>query len=840
MLLDRQMGATTQPREGASRPGESASRLQLRLRADGQVLNLLSGKTTIGSSPRCNIRIEQPGVQPLHCLIVDGPAGLRVRSWAGNTKLNGAAFEESALDLGDCLSLGPVELEIIDPQAGRSLPEAVEAPIGDTRKTEQIRAGRDQARTRSRQLLATLRRERTANHALSAQMATLQESHLDGIAEQNSMSRELNCLRAELAAARPQLVEYQLLDAARQELAERNEQLGFEVGELSAQVNQLTHKEAETATVWQALAEEHSALQQEYRQLAQTNSQLEDEVGRLASEKAAADERHRHLTEANQRLAHDNATLLAGLEDARQQVEKAKQDRAGFADSTAELGRERAAKLQAESDAAAAIAEGERRLAEQRHQFAEQSLLFAEQERQFAESIRSLELQLAAVGELRDSLARAREETQLQLANAESHSAQQSRRILELEAQLAAAEGVVATLTEQASSQTVPDWNKVSSEPPKRTTGQGSSSSDSPESFGESTSRVTDDQSAQSVPGIRQAFVDVAAFGDEAVSSPPHHEPKSATWPVQLEADLPNESRFERQEQEVGYIFPVAVDSEASLISPKATDGSTASKSQSMSYIDRFSHMFTVEGVASQDELDRSYDLAHPVQLAAGPERSEADETSANKSEEEESIEQYMAKLLQRVRGEAPTKLAAPVQPMGMPLDAPVPAGQDGPCEHSAPLATALPMFAVTNEVLSVQNQPEEIREPAKRKISVPASKTDLGALRAIANETARRAIGQHELRTLRRKAVTKVIVATLAGMTSLWLMLESPDWRDVQFITGCVSLLVAAYWAGETFRTLVASLRAAAYRGPENGRVEAEASRAPGLPIDVESEERR
>jgi len=43
----------------------------------------------IGSSPRCNLRIEQPGVQPLHCLIVHGSEGLSVRRWAADTQLNG-------------------------------------------------------------------------------------------------------------------------------------------------------------------------------------------------------------------------------------------------------------------------------------------------------------------------------------------------------------------------------------------------------------------------------------------------------------------------------------------------------------------------------------------------------------------------------------------------------------------------------------------------------------------------------------------------------------------------------------------------------------------------------
>ena len=107
-------------------------------------------------------------------------------------------------------------------------------------------------------------------------------------------------------------------------------------------------------------------------------------------------------------------------------------------------------------------------------------------------------------------------------------------------------------------------------------------------------------------------------------------------------------------------------------------------------------------------------------------------------------------------------------------------------------------------------------REVARRKSVAAEAGRDLGALRALANETARRAISQSELKKHRRNAVTKVIVSTLAGVTSLWLMLDSPDFKDIQFITACVSLVVAAIWAGETFRTLLESFRAAAYDGPE------------------------
>src|SRR4051812_48301388 len=117
LLLDRQTGATPPPREEADHSNLPAGRIQLRLRANGELRELPLGKATIGSSPRCNVRIEQPGVQPLHCLVVAAGECLRVRSWSANTTLNGVPFEESPLVVGDCLSLGTVELDVIDPSA---------------------------------------------------------------------------------------------------------------------------------------------------------------------------------------------------------------------------------------------------------------------------------------------------------------------------------------------------------------------------------------------------------------------------------------------------------------------------------------------------------------------------------------------------------------------------------------------------------------------------------------------------------------------------------------------------------------------------------------------------
>jgi hypothetical protein len=122
-----------------------------------------------------------------------------------------------------------------------------------------------------------------------------------------------------------------------------------------------------------------------------------------------------------------------------------------------------------------------------------------------------------------------------------------------------------------------------------------------------------------------------------------------------------------------------------------------------------------------------------------------------------------------------------------------------------------------------------------RRQAPVEEQLADLEAFRAVANESARRAISSHGLRKHRRKAVTKMVVATLAGLTSVLLMLEAPDLRDLQFIAACVSLLATAYWAGQTCGALLESFRAASYDGPKQDLNDLADPFHPALPIDVD-----
>ena len=88
--------------------------LRVRYEAEDRVVDLPCGKTTIGSSPRCNLRIQQTGVQPLQCLVVCDSEGLSVRRWAADTFVNGELFDDARLSVGDHLSLGPVDLEVVE------------------------------------------------------------------------------------------------------------------------------------------------------------------------------------------------------------------------------------------------------------------------------------------------------------------------------------------------------------------------------------------------------------------------------------------------------------------------------------------------------------------------------------------------------------------------------------------------------------------------------------------------------------------------------------------------------------------------------------------------------
>ena len=79
----------------------------------GQIVRLRAQKCTIGSSRNCTLRLAARGVQPVHCLIVRGQTATVIRCWAADTRINGRSFTDANLNVGDRLTIGPIEFEVL-------------------------------------------------------------------------------------------------------------------------------------------------------------------------------------------------------------------------------------------------------------------------------------------------------------------------------------------------------------------------------------------------------------------------------------------------------------------------------------------------------------------------------------------------------------------------------------------------------------------------------------------------------------------------------------------------------------------------------------------------------
>ncbi len=95
---------------------------RLRVRRAGRVeqtIPLDAGKLTIGSSPRCQIRLPAEDARPLQC-VISLEAGVAVATrWAAGVVLNGREFSKQELHRDDRLAIGPWEIEW-DPPATES------------------------------------------------------------------------------------------------------------------------------------------------------------------------------------------------------------------------------------------------------------------------------------------------------------------------------------------------------------------------------------------------------------------------------------------------------------------------------------------------------------------------------------------------------------------------------------------------------------------------------------------------------------------------------------------------------------------------------------------------
>lgn len=162
-------------------------------RLSGTRRALVSPLTLIGRDPACEFHVNVDGVKPLHCAIVHGRAGFFLRDLGGeaSTLVNGEAVQETPLQDGDVLTIGPFHFSL-------QLPEGEDAA-----STAALQVERDAVRIQAA--------------AVAAQQADLAEQEAQIRQRRKALERQKEQLADHLEERRQQLV--QLREQARQDRA---------------------------------------------------------------------------------------------------------------------------------------------------------------------------------------------------------------------------------------------------------------------------------------------------------------------------------------------------------------------------------------------------------------------------------------------------------------------------------------------------------------------------------------------------------------------------------------------------------------------------------------------
>jgi pSer/pThr/pTyr-binding forkhead associated (FHA) protein len=270
---------------------------------DGEVL-------VIGQSRVCDMGLASPEVAPVHCLVIRGASGWRLRDCGsrGGTRVNGKAVQEAELRDGDAIQIGPFSFQAHLPD--RPPPAAI--PLGtvkDSALPRLQRSRRNLARIALR-IRRRLQAERVvARQNLSPQPENLREKQRDFAARATRLEEAERELAAARARHEQDVAAFQKQTADREKQMADEEKLLETSGSALALANEL---EAQRLNEWRAQLEQYAA------QLEQSRQQLIAEETRLAEvrDKVAREQRDLQERQVAQRQMMSQAE--AGLRDQRE------------------------------------------------------------------------------------------------------------------------------------------------------------------------------------------------------------------------------------------------------------------------------------------------------------------------------------------------------------------------------------------------------------------------------------------------------------------------------------------------------------------------------------------
>lgn len=174
---------------------------------------------------------------------------------------------------------------------------------------------------------------------------------------------------------------------------------------------------------------------------------------------------------------------------------------------------------------------------------------------------------------------------------------------------------------------------------------------------------------------------------------------------------------------------------------------------------------------------DEPRPVAPPVRSAPDP--------ASEGEREDESIDQYMARLMDRVRGTGGTTSPAPRSQFGRrEVDSsPI------PTSHAAPPARV--------EDPAVAEAPSQPRV----RVAPPESAADLSAMRELANLNARQALGSHQQRRVASVMYGKLLLAVVSMVVSFTMIAMAVAGRPLYIFGAMLAATMTAVWSWQYLR---------------------------------------
>jgi Inner membrane component of T3SS, cytoplasmic domain len=275
----------------------------------GRLLRIAAAKCTIGSAPGCTLRLRGEDVEPLHCLIVSGRNGTIIRRNSPRTYLNGGPFEDAALQIGDVLRIGSIELLVVVCQQAAEIHQLPRAQVVEET------AGHKQEQQRLAEELAAMGEQLLA-------VQTLLEEARQGFAQKSEgHSQSVNQLREQREARTESLAREEQLQNELREAQQKQSGLETRLREKEVALQQQAEIHSrEVLDLQQARSADRDQHEQERAALGVERQQWEDKLAALESE----------LRQQQGELVHRQEERLGQVEQLQLELREAQQKQSGL------------------------------------------------------------------------------------------------------------------------------------------------------------------------------------------------------------------------------------------------------------------------------------------------------------------------------------------------------------------------------------------------------------------------------------------------------------------------------------------------------------------------------